>query len=289
MDDTIKNQNENGDVDLNEDKKKEEIIKMKKEIVELKEQRTKDKLIIDEMKNNFTKEIESLKSVISKLNKEIKELKKNNISNINNINNISDEEMKDEKYSIECLSRKLKIEILKGTENANIEVMIRNNSEEKYPNNSYLICDNKNSLLLCEKIQLVELAPKQQQKVNILFKNLTYISRGTYKCIVKLQIDGKIYNSFFEISIEVFDNPQVNKFDQQNVQSKYSFKPNIALPNIFDDKNKNGKEEGNLAETIYSFRNIFSIYNEDITDQKIAQALKENNFEFNRAFESLFQ
>ena len=231
-------------------------------------------------------------------NKKNKNKNEENINNINNENNDnydnynsdSDENMDNNiNYSVQCLSRNLNIDIDQGDEKATIDIVIRNNSNNKYPINSYLICDNKNSLLLCEKIQLVELAPKQQQKVNILFKNLTYISRGTYKCIVKLQIDGKIYNSFFEISIEVFDNPQVNKFDQQNAQSKYSFKPNIALPNIFDDKNKNGKEERNLAETIYSFRNIFNIYNEDITDQKIAQALKENNFEFNRAFESLFQ
>ena len=199
-------------------------------------------------------------------------------------------------YSIECLTKNLKIEILQGTEKTDIDVVIRNNSKEKFPNDSYLICDNKNSLLLCENVKLDELEPSQQQKITILFKNLKYISKGEYTCILKLQINKKMYNSYFDIIVKVIDMGQNMNVGPDNFQLNFSYPkdvmPGINFGNVNQDKNMNMNEDlrgRDNSEIILRFKEQFSLYNNDfITDEKIKQALEINNFDFNKAFESLY-
>ena len=64
-------------------------------------------------------------------------------------------------YSMECQNKQLKIKRLKGTEKADVNATIKNNSKEKYPKNWYLVWHNKNSLLLCENVKINELEPFQ--------------------------------------------------------------------------------------------------------------------------------
>ena len=218
---------------------------LKKEIINLKNQHLKDEKTINDLRIFVKNEINLLRTEIKKLKEELDDIKNkknknsnniNNINNINNDNNESDVDMEDpHKYSIECLSKRLNIEILQGTEKADIKVMIRNNSNEKLPQNSFLISDNR-SLLLCEKCKLNELEPKQQQNVTILFKNLKYISKGKYNCYVKLEVNNKMYNSFFEIIVDVLENNQNKNFQQPN------FQPNFMIPpegNNFGNNNVN--------------------------------------------------
>ena len=220
-------QEENGinqnidNVKENDEEKKEnisspdaEIKKLKEEINYLKNLHKKDQSEIQEIKKKFQTEIDLLKEKFKSLYNQFDEIKKNKKAN-NIIINEKDEEMEDNTYSVECCSRTKDTEILQGAEKTNINIVIKNNSKKKYPKNAYLVSDNKNSLLLCEKVKLNELDPNQQQNVSILFKNLKYISKGTYNCIVKLQIDNKIYNSSFELKVNVIDS-QI--FDNQNPQ-----------------------------------------------------------------------
>ena len=278
----------------------EEILNLKKEIIFLKNEQKKN----NEITNFFKNEIDSLKKQIKNLTLELNELKnkknksnnKNIIKNENNINNSEsddeDENMDDHQiYSMECLTTRLKKEIFQGTERTDIDVVIRNNSKDKYPNDSYLVCDNKNSLLLCEKVKLNELEPFQQQKVSITFKNLKFISKGEYRCIIKLEINKKMFNSYFEIIVNILENGQNQNFGANNFQQNFDY-PKGIMPGVnLGNVNMNeGFGAGVNIEMILRFKDQFSLFNNDlITDEKIEQALKRNNFDFNKAFESLYE
>ena len=263
---------------------------LKKEIIEMKEEHAKDK---EALKKGFEDEISLLKEQIFNLANQLNELKnkknQNNINNINNINNGLKEdfndrdsdsdncmEEEDQTYSIECLSSRLNVEILQGTEKANIDLIVRNNSNLKYPKDSFLICDNKNSLLLCEKVELNELNPKEQQKISILFKNLKLISKGKYKCFVKLMINNKKYNSTFELTVDVLENNLKNDY-----QAPSSLNNNQMQNNLIDFNT--------TEEMVNNFKIQFELYNNDlISDERIANLLRKNNFDFNKTFEALF-
>ena len=283
-----------------------EIELLKKEIFELKNLHNIDEQKINNLSNTFQNEIKLLKEQINNLTNELNELKNkknkkesNNINNINNDNyngndSDSNEDMDENpKYSIQCLSHRLNIEILQGTERADIDIIIKNNSFAKFPQKSYLICDNKNSLLLCERVKLNELEPNQQQKVDIVFNNLKFISKGKYRCIVKLEVDNKVYNnSAFEIIVNVLEN-QVQNFQQPNFQSNFVY-PQGLMPgenfgNFNQGQNMNMNFGGDIDQMVINFRNQFCIFNDDnMTDEKLKEVLRANNFDFNKAFESLF-
>ena len=171
-----KNDSKNSNIPNNE---KKEIELLKKEISGLKTQREQDKKNIDELKSFFQTEIKKLQNQIKSLSEEITTLKKNNKrqehDNINNDNDNNNNiinnddivnciEEDDIKYSLECLSRKLNIDIIQGTDKTSLDIGIRNNSKEKYPENACLICDQKFSHLLCDNVELGELEPNQQKK-----------------------------------------------------------------------------------------------------------------------------
>jgi hypothetical protein len=294
----VEESNKNNDTSLNKmdiDKTNNnslvnEISLLKKEILEMKEEHAKDK---EALKKGFEDEISLLKEQIFNLANQLNELKnkknKNNINNINNDNNdinknfndkdsdneiIMDEE--DQTYSIECLSSRLNTEILQGTEKANIDIIVRNNSNFKYPKDSFLICDNKNSLLLCEKVELNELNPREQQKVSIVFKNLKSISKGKYKCFVKLMINNKKYNSTFELTIDVLENYLKNDYQAPSFLNNNQMQNNLV-------------DFSTTEQMVNNFKIQFQLYNNDIiSDEKIENVLRKNNFDFNKAFEDLF-
>lgn len=277
------NINENENKKTNDLNKDSQILDLKKEILSLKKQQNQYDSRIKEISNNFQKEIDSLKQQVKNLISELNELKskkkpKDNINNINNENNDdSDENMDDDQsYSIECLTKRLNIEIMQGTEKANIDIIVRNNSNFKYPKDSFLICDNKNSLLLCEKVELNELNPKEQQKVSIVFNNLKFISKGKYKCFIKLMINNKKYNSTFELTIDVLENYLKNDYQAPSFLNNNQMQNNLV-------------DFSTTEQMVNNFKIQFQLYNNDIiSDEKIENVLRKNNFDFNKAFEDLF-
>ena len=299
------NPNPNESKNLNMlNKQYKEIESLKKEISDLKTQREQDKKNFDELKSFFQTEIKDLQNKIKILSDEIVILKKNGknkesdiINNENNIDNIEDNmEEEDIKYSLECLSRKLSIDMSQGTDRINLDIGIKNNSKEKYPENTCLICDTKNSHLLCDEVELGGLEPNQQKIVTIWFKNLKCISRGTYKCYVKLQVENKVYNSSkIELTVNVIspqnfqNNISSNNLGVQNnpdFQNNFNNQNNINISNPFLQK-MNGNEEQN--NNISAFREQFYLFDIELyPDERIKNALMTNDNDFNKAFESLY-
>ena len=243
---------------------------------------------------------------IKSLSKEIKSLKlnqkvdDNNINNINNVDNDEDNEEiienKDNKYSLECLSRKLSIDIIQGTERTNLDIAVMNNSKLKFPENSLLVCDTKKSLLLCDDADLSQLEPSEQKIVNIQFKNLKYISKGNYKCIIVLMIENKVYkSSSIELTINVVA-PIINENNQQNSNNNinnFGINNNLNINNNinnYNNLNSNPFLNNDDNNGVSRFREQFSLFDyENIPDERIMNALLLNNNDFNKAFASLFE
>ena len=287
-------------------KGKNEIEILKKEINDLKIQHQQDQKNISELKALFQTEIKKLNEKIKSLSKEIKSLKlnqkvdDNNINNINNVDNDEDNEEiienKDNKYSLECLSRKLSIDIIQGTERTNLDIAVMNNSKLKFPENSLLVCDTKKSLLLCDDADLSQLEPSEQKIVNIQFKNLKYISKGNYKCIIVLMIENKVYkSSSIELTINVVA-PIINENNQQNSNNNinnFGINNNLNLNNNinnYNNLNSNPFLNNDDNNGVSRFREQFSLFDyENIPDERIMNALLLNNNDFNKAFASLFE
>ena len=287
-------------------KGKNEIEILKKEINDLKIQHQQDQKNISELKALFQTEIKKLNEKIKSLSKEIKSLKlnqkvdDNNINNINNVDNDEDNEEiienKDNKYSLECLSRKLSIDIIQGTERTNLDIAVMNNSKLKFPENSLLVCDTKKSLLLCDDADLSQLEPSEQKIVNIQFKNLKYISKGSYKCIIVLMIENKVYkSSSIELTINVVA-PIINENNQQNSNNNinnFGINNNLNINNNinnYNNLNSNPFLNNDDNNGVSRFREQFSLFDyENIPDERIMNALLLNNNDFNKAFASLFE
>ena len=287
-------------------KGKNEIEILKKEINDLKIQHQQDQKNISELKSLFQTEIKKLNEKIKSLSKEIKSLKlnqkvdDNNINNINNVDNDEDNEEiienKDNKYSLECLSRKLSIDIIQGTERTNLDIAVMNNSKLKFPENSLLVCDTKKSLLLCDDADLSQLEPSEQKIVNIQFKNLKYISKGNYKCIIVLMIENKVYkSSSIELTINVVA-PIINENNQQNSNNNinnFGINNNLNINNNinnYNNLNSNPFLNNDDNNGVSRFREQFSLFDyENIPDERIMNALLLNNNDFNKAFASLFE
>jgi len=285
---------------------KNEIEILKKEINDLKAQHQQDQKNISELKALFQTEIKKLNEKIKSLSKEIKSLKlnqkvdDNNINNINNVDNDEDNEEiienKDNKYSLECLSRKLSIDIIQGTERTNLDIAVMNNSKLKFPENSLLVCDTKKSLLLCDDADLSQLEPSEQKIVNIQFKNLKYISKGNYKCIIVLMIENKVYkSSSIELTINVVA-PIINENNQQNSNNNinnFGINNNLNINNNinnYNNLNSNPFLNNDDNNGVSRFREQFSLFDyENIPDERIMNALLLNNNDFNKAFASLFE
>ena len=300
------NQNDSENSNINQIQNKE-IDSLKKEISELKSQREQDKKNIDELKSLFQTEIKKLQNQIKSLSEEIVILKiknkKKEDDNINNDNIINEDnienniEIDDNKYSLECLSRKLSIDITQGTDRTSLDIAIRNNSKEKYPENSCLICDSKKSHLLCDDVELGELEPNQQKIITIWFKNLKCISKGIYKCYIILKIGNRVYNSSkIELTLNVVSpqNIQNNIFQgslasQNNpfLQNNGNNFNNINISNPFISNNNLNQEDQNNIVSI--FRVMFDLYDDEVyPDERIKEAMMNNDNDYNKAFASLY-
>ena len=300
------NQNDSENSNINQIQNKE-IDSLKKEISELKSQREQDKKNIDELKSLFQTEIKKLQNQIKSLSEEIVILKiknkKKEDDNINNDNIINEDnienniEIDDNKYSLECLSRKLSIDITQGTDRTSLDIAIRNNSKEKYPENSCLICDSKKSHLLCDDVELGELEPNQQKIITIWFKNLKCISKGIYKCYIILKIGNRVYNSSkIELTLNVVSpqNIQNNIFQgslasQNNpfLQNNGNNFNNINISNPFISNNNLNQEDQNNIVSI--FRAMFDLYDDEAyPDERIKEAMMNNDNDYNKAFASLY-
>ena len=187
-------------------------------------------------------------------NKIINENKKcDNIDDLNIINENKDKRIKE--YSYECINAdNLKAFIYEGEE-AKIKIILKNNGNDIWPEDAKLIFD-KESDISTEEIKLKPQKPGKEKKYNIIFKDLEKYCPNEYKSYLWFYANEKLLGEKLTLIIKI------------------------------EKKEMRKNEKKKLKE----FRKIYDILDKDyLTDKILLRVLKENNFNFGEAFESLHE
>ena len=189
----------------------------------------------------------------------------NNENNINikkfiNINKIEEQQEQQIEYSYECTNKKLLLGYIPaGTNELSIEVNLKNNGDKPWPKDKTKLKYNKESINIGEDIILKPQNPGEQEKYNILIKNLE-----------KCPIGQKKFYLFFCV-------------DEKNIGEK------ITLNVVIKDKNDIINELSKYNDEIKEFKNKFGLADKEYSDLKILYILKKYNFDPENAFANIFQ
>ena len=186
----------------------------------------------------------------------------NEINNENNDNNENNEDIqeepKEEDYSYDCTnSMYLTVYIYEGTDEAEFEIFLRNNGTKIWGADSKLIID-PSSFLKTDIISLAPQKPNEERGYKTVIKNLGRYADGEYKVIYLFYTEGKIRGEKI-----------------------------TAIVKIKEKDNKKSEVEENM-EKINEFRDTFNLSEEEYSNEKIFEILKDNDFNFESAFSSLF-
>jgi hypothetical protein len=217
--------------------------------------------ILHEIKEKFNKILyeKYIKPFIIESEKDNEINNNNNINNENNdINEIIQEEPREEEYSYDCTnSMYLTVYIYEGTEDAEFEIFLRNNGTKTWAEDSKLIND-PSSFLKTDVILLAQQKPNEERGYKTVIKNLGRYADGEYKVIYLFYTEGKIRGEKI-----------------------------TAIVKIKEKDNKKSEVEENM-EKINEFRDTFNLSEEEYSNEKIFEILKDNDFNFESAFSSLF-
>ena len=185
----------------------------------------------------------------------------NNINNKNKINNnIQNIEIDNKgEYSYECTnSMYLTVYIYSGTEEAEFEIFLRNVGDKKWADDSKLIIDQNYSDLFLEEVHLDAQKSKEERSYKVTVKDLGRYNTGEYKIVFLFYSGGKIHGEKITALIKIKE-----KDDQKS-------------------------EIDENIDKINEFRETFNLSEDEYSNEKILETLKENDFNFENAFSSLF-
>jgi hypothetical protein len=181
----------------------------------------------------------------------------NNNNDSYNIDNIIDEN-EEEDYSYDCTnSMYLSVYIYEGTEEVQFEIFLKNNGNKTWANDSKLIIDPSSSFVT-DVVLLAQQKPNEERSYKITIKNLGKYPDGEHKVIFLFYCGGKIRGEKI-----------------------------TALVKIREKDNKKSEIE-EYSDKISEFRETFNLSEDEYPDEKILEILKDNEFNFENAFSSLF-
>ena len=108
----------------------------------------------------------------------------------------------DDKYSYDCLDKKLSFSIYAGESKAVITIILKNNGEQpwiKYK--TTLKFDKNNSVLKGADILLKPQVPDQESSYQIVFNGLEKLKKGEYKACYKFNVNGIFYVKDLNITL----------------------------------------------------------------------------------------
>ena len=111
-------------------------------------------------------------------------------------------QVNDDKYSYICLSSKLSVSIYEGSQQAQINIIIKNNGNVEWTNQTLLI-PAKNSQIKCNYIKLKPLKPKEQSMVTITFDDLKNYPANSYSSIFLFTVDEKVYGNPIKLIVNI--------------------------------------------------------------------------------------
>ena len=177
-----------------------------------------------------------------------------------NINPIQDRsnESPIEYYSYKCVNAfNLSSYIYEKTESTTIEVEIENNGSQIWPkNDAYLKFDSK-SEIKGDDLILKPQKPNEKMNYEIQFNNLSEYKEGEYKSYMHFYINEENYGERLVLTIKI-------------------------------SKKIISEVEQNL-DKIKEFRELYDLNESDYSNEKLYNALKNNDFDIELAFSSLFE
>ena len=163
------------------------------------------------------------------------------------------------KYSYECINiLQLSMYLYEGTEQGQIEIIIKNNGSQTWPEGRAKLAFERESEISGDEIMLNPQKPGEIEKYNIILRGLNNYSHKQYKSYLNIYIDD----------------------DEVGEQ--------IILTINIKEKDKTKKEIEDNMDKINEFRQIYSLGIEDYSDEKLFEVLKNNNYDYDIAFGSLF-
>jgi hypothetical protein len=183
-----------------------------------------------------------------------------NINNRSNNNEIIEEEpgKEDEDYSYDCTNAMyLTVYIYEGTEEAEFEIFLKNNGKKTWASDSKIINDPSSSLKTND-IDLAQQKPNEERGYKVVIKNLGRKPNGEYKIIFLFYTNKNIIGDKI-----------------------------TAMVKIKEKDNEKSEMEENM-DKIIEFRDTFNLSEDEYSNEKIFEILKDNDFNFENAFSSLF-
>jgi hypothetical protein len=187
----------------------------------------------------------------------------NNINIINDNENDINDSNKDrefkKEYSYDCLNQtKLTNYIYEGTDEAKIEIILKNNGKEDWPKDCTKLIFDETSKIKGDEIVLKPQKSNEQQNYNVILKNDSNLPVGEYKSYLLFCVNDETFGENLELTVGI------------------------------KEKKKKKSEIDENIDKINEFRQNYSLDKNDHSDAKILEALKNNDFDFDAAFSSLF-
>jgi len=148
--------------------------------------------------------------------------------------------------------------LYEGTEQGQIEIILKNNGSQTWPEDRAKLAFERESEISGDEIMLNPQKPGEIEKYNIILRGLNNYSHKQYKSYLNIYIDD----------------------DEVGEQ--------IILTINIKEKDKTKKEIEDNMDKINEFRQIYSLGIEDYSDEKLFEVLKNNNYDYDIAFGSLF-
>jgi hypothetical protein len=173
-------------------------------------------------------------------------------------NIFNDHFQKNSEYSFDCLNAMyLTSYIYQGTEEVKLEIVLKNNGNKIWHENTILkILDSSD--LTANDIILSPQKPEEQKTYFVTFKNLGKYSPGEYQANLIFCSDGKRCGETLPIKIKI------KEFNSQQNEIKENL------------------------DKINEFRDMFNLTEDEYPNERILETLQENDFNYEKAFSALF-
>ena len=194
------------------------------------------------------------KNIITKITTDKTNIEDNKINEII----VNDNNANQQEYSFDCTnSIYLSVYTYQGTDEAKFDIYLKNNGTSTWGPNTKLIID-KSSNCTTDEVILSQQKPNEEKIYKITINNLKDYPVGEYKVVYLFWSGGKIHGDRI-----------------------------TAMVKIIEKDNKNTEIEENM-DKIQEFRDTFNLSEEEHSNEKILDLLKENDFNFEKAFGEIY-
>ena len=184
----------------------------------------------------------------------------NNNNNINSINNNDNNIIVAKKeYSYECLNKdKLSNYIYECNDEAKIEIILKNNGKEDWSKDCAKLIFDRASDIEGEDIVLEPQKSGEQKIYHAIFKKVSKYHVGEYKSYLLFSVNDKTFGEKLELTVGIKENIKKSEIDEN-------------------------------IDRINEFRQNYDLNKNDYSNEKILEALKKNDFDYDQTFSSLFE